>query len=225
MKINRANTFTFKYSVQYLIYERGSKIYIGFLFFKNAYLTQNLDNINVDIDRETAEVLFFQSVLIFLDEILGCFLELVCPVEISEDVHVHHVLAAHLADGGLLCLELQRSQIIEIRQFQESFHVLLQTLMRNLSGVEIIHEVSDNLLAVLQFHLVLLLLLHVVDHHGHQDWRLSAQDQSVTREPLPLLTDQDEVGEDLLLSDVALGQGRLDGSEDAENKNKSGVQI
>ena len=36
--------------------------------------------------------------------------------------------------------------------------------------------------------------------------------------PLALLTDQAEVSEDLLLSDVALGQGRLDGAEDAGNK-------
>ena len=187
-------------------------------YIKCRRLTQTLDNINVDVDWETTEVLFLQSFLIFLDEFFRCLLEVVCPVEIGEDVHVHHVLTAHLADGGLLCLEPQRVQIVEIRQLQESLHVLSQTLMRNLSGVEIIHELFDNLLPVLQLHLLLVLLLHVVDHHGHEDRGLGAQDQSVAGEPLALLTDQAEVSEDLLLSDVAPSQGSLNGSEDAKNK-------
>ena len=108
-------------------------------------------------------------------------------------LHGHHL------DGGLLSEQLERSEIIETSEVEEAGQVGLESLLRNFPGVEILHEVTNHLSAVLDSGLVLLLLLHVSGHHGEHDGGLGGQDHPVAGELLPVLAEDGEVGEQPVL--------------------------
>ena len=96
-------------------------------------------------------------------------------------------------------------QVVQLGEGQEAVQVLLKQLPRNTPSVEVVHKVLNHLIAVLQLHLSLHLLLHVRGQHRHHDLGLGGEDEPVTGETLPFLAEDCEVREQLL---VVVEEGR-----------------
>ena len=146
-----------------------------------------------NVVRVARQLHLLQLLLVPPDEGLGLSLQVGGGVEITEDEEVDHVIHGQRPDGGILGEKLERSQFIQSRQLKEAGQVAVESLLGNLLGVEILHEVSHHLLTVLHGDLALLLLLHVVGHHGLHDGGLGSQDHPVAGELRPLLAHDDEV--------------------------------
>ena len=105
-------------------------------------------------------------------------------VEIAHVEHVHHVVCGQKLDGGLLHLQLERSQVVGVREREEALQIALEDLLGNLLGIEGVDKPPHHFL---------------LGHHGLQWGRLGGQDQAVAGKPGPLLAEDGEVSEVLLV--------------------------